>query len=1098
MLGLALGVPAAATAAPTRPTAAPSAHRTAGQPAAGDHASTVTLITGDRVTVNTAGAASVRPAEGRAGIRFLTQRMDDHLWVVPQDALPLIRDRRVDRRLFDVAGLIAAGYDDAHRDDLPLLMTYGSAARRAGAPDGVTVTRDLAAIGGVAATADKQRTGQVWAGLAGNGGARLDAAGGVERVWLDGRRQLTLEHSVPQIGAPAAHQAGYTGQGIRVAVLDTGVDAAHPDLVGRVAEAQNFTEETDPGDVVGHGTHVASIIAGSGAASAGSYRGVAPDATLVSGKVCEESGCPESAILAGMHWAAGDAGADVVNLSLSGTDTPEVDPLEEAVNTLTAQTGALFVISAGNAGRAGRIGSPASADAALAVGAVDRDDELAYFSSQGPRVGDDGLKPEITAPGVDIVAARGQGTLLGDPVGEQYVSLSGTSMSAPHVAGAAALLAEQRGDATAEQLKSILMASALAHPELTGYQQGAGRVDVARAFTQSLVSEPASISFGRALWPHDDDKPITKELTWRNTGVDPLTLDLTVMVTGPGGEPAPAGMFELSAQRVVVPAGGTASASVTADTGVDGPDGHYTGRIVARSGDTVVNSPLAVNKEVESYTLTVRHRDRSGTAPVDYATFLIGLADLNEILVYDPDGTAEMRVPKGRYGLASYLLEPNEEGATLLAQPELLVERDTAVTVDARDAGPVRMTVPDRSAKLAILAVDVTFLVEEGVSASIGVVADRFGGLYTGQLGRPGAAEKFVTTITCQFADRDAASSPYFYGLAERVPGRLPNGLTKHYRSKDLATVTQTFRDGYPDTIAERLVYAVFEPDLGGWAMVLPVVVPGQRVEYYNTRGVRWSTDLAFGTPTTGQWPEIGAMLWSNPIGYRAGQKYQDTWSGAPYGPAFPKSDWPGDGLTRQGDVITLAASMHGDAAGHVGGSMTDSSRTALYRNGKLVEELPEPGWGRFEVPAGRATYRLETSATRSLTDLSTEVATTWTFRSRHARGDDPVVLPASAIRFTPRLDARNTAPAGRSFVIPVAVPRQPGAPAAKIVSLKVEVSYDGGKRWKTAKVRKAGDGWQATVQHPRTDGHVSLRASARDTGGNTVTQRIIQAYRLR
>ncbi len=82
--------------------------------------------------------------------------------------------------------------------------------------------------------------------------------------------------------------------------------------------------------------------------------------------------------------------------------------------------------------------------------------------------------------------------------------------------------------------------------------------------------------------------------------------------------------------------------------------------------------------------------------------------------------------------------------------------------------------------------------------------------------------------------------------------------------------------------------------------------------------------------------------------------------------------------------------------------------------------------------------------------------------------------------------------------MIPVAVQRQPGAPAAKTASLTVEVSYDGGKRWQRAKLRKVGKGWAATVQHPRGAGHVSLRATARDTDGNTVTQRIIQAYRLR
>ncbi|WP_341717510.1 S8 family serine peptidase [Micromonospora sp. FIMYZ51] len=1105
VVGLLLGTPAVAAAAPHRPTTPPSAQLTAAGPAGTDadrpagsnKPTTVTLLTGDRVTVSASGATSVRPAPGRADVTFLTRRERDHLWVVPQDALPLIRDGRVDRRLFDVTGLIAAGYDDARRADLPLIMTYrADAARRTAAPEGLTVTRDLAAVGGVAASADKRQAGQVWAAVAATG-ARVDAAGGVERIWLDGRRELTLEHSVPQIGAPAAHQAGFTGQGVRVAVLDTGVDAAHPDLTGRVAEAQNFTEEEAPGDLVGHGTHVASIIAGSGAASGGRYRGVAPDATLLSGKVCEEYGCTESAILAGMQWAAVDKQADVINLSLGGYDTPQLDPLEEAVNTLTAQTGALFVISAGNSGRAGTVGSPASADAALAVGAVDRDDELADFSSQGPRTGDDGLKPDITAPGVDIVAARGQGTELGEPVGEQYVALSGTSMSAPHVAGSAALLAQQRGDATAAQLKALLMASARPHPELSAYQQGAGRVDLARAVTQSLFSEPASVSFGRTLWPHDDDEPVVRELTWHNSGSAPLTLDLSVQAAGPDGVAAPAEMFSLSTAQVVVPAGGTASATVTADTTIDAPDGHYTGRIVARAGDAVVNTPLAVHKEVESYTVSVRHLDRAGAVTSDHTTFLVGLTDLSDYLAYDPDGTAEVRVPKGRYGLASYVIEADGEVQTLVVQPELEVTRDTAVTADARNAGPVRMTVPDRSAQRAMVAVDAAFMIDAGASI-FGVVGPDADSVRTGQLGRPAAAEHFFVTVNTQFADRDVAHSPYFYALAERIEGRMPNGLNKHYRSRDLATVRQTFQSGPPGTLTERLVFPVFEPDLGGWAVVVLGTAPAQRVEYYNTGTVRYASELWFGTPTEQPWLDPVTLLWSNPTAYRAGRQYQDTWNGAPYGPSFPARQWPGQGLTRQGDLIVLSLPMHGDAQEHAGASIVDAARTALYRDGKLVDETAYPGDGFFEVPARAANYRLETSAKRSFTDLSTEVAAAWTFRSRHVQGDEWLPLPASVIRFTPTLDARHSAPAGRSFVIPVAVQRQPGAPAARTASLTVEVSYDGGRNWQRAKVQKSGDGWQATVQHPRGTGHVSLRASARDTAGNTVTQRIIQAYRLR
>jgi subtilisin family serine protease len=188
-----------------------------------------------------------------------------------------------------------------------------------------------------------------------------------------------------------------------------------------------LVEGEDATDHHGHGTHVASTIAGSGAASQGRYRGVAPDATLLAGKVCDSGGwCQESSVVAGMRWAA-EQGADVVNLSLGYPDTAETDPLEQAVQELTARHGTLFVVAAGNDGQDRSVGSPASAPAALAVGAVDDQNAMANFSSRGPRIGDAGLKPEITAPGVDITAAR---ALEGG-----YVAMSGTSMATPHVAG---------------------------------------------------------------------------------------------------------------------------------------------------------------------------------------------------------------------------------------------------------------------------------------------------------------------------------------------------------------------------------------------------------------------------------------------------------------------------------------------------------------------------------------------------------------------------------------------------------------------------------------------------------------------------------------
>lgn len=106
--------------------------------------------------------------------------------------------------------------------------------------------------------------------------------------------------------------------------------------------------------------------------------------------------------------------------------------------------------------------------------------------------------------------------------------------------------------------------------------------------------------------------------------------------------------------------------------------------------------------------------------------------------------------------------------------------------------------------------------------------------------------------------------------------------------------------------------------------------------------------------------------------------------------------------------------------------------------------------------------------------------------------------LPAMAVRFAPPLAVDNTAPAGRPFTVPVTVERQPGAPAATVAALTVDVSYDGGKTWRKADLHRKGAGWAATLRHPTGPGYVSLRATARDSAGNTVTQRIIQAYRLR
>jgi subtilisin family serine protease len=1059
---------------------------------------TVTLLTGDRVTVSGGDSISIRPGPGRAGMTFVTQRVDDHLTVLPRDAVPLVRAGRVDRRLFDVTELAAVGYDDARRDTLPLLVRYRAGAKRQGglAVAGARVTRDLPAIGGAAVSAPKAKAGAVWTTLTtGTPTNRVDTAGDVDRIWLDGKRQLTLDRSVAQIGAPEAHREGLTGRGVRVAVLDTGVDATHPDLAGRVSASHNFTEDADPDDTVGHGTHVASIIGGSGAADGGRYRGVAPDATLLSGKVCESEFCTESAILAGMQWAAVDQQATVVNLSLGGPDRPEIDPLEEAVDQLTAQTGALFVVAAGNSGSDASVGSPGSADAALTVGAVDRDDALADFSSRGPRPYDGGLKPDITAPGVDIVAARAAKSRIGTPVGERYVSLSGTSMATPHVAGAVALLAQRHPDATAGQLKALAMNSAKAHPEQTAYQQGAGRVDVAAAIDQTITTAPASVSFGRPEWPHHDDTPVDRTVTYHNSGDGPVTLGLTLEVTGPDGKSAPAGMFRLSADQVTVPAGGRTEVALTADTKVAGPDGYYTGRLVARTGTETVATALAVDREVESYDVTLEALDRSGARTDDHRTTVYGLDQYLWEDVHGSDGLATIRLPKGRYGLVSGIFTVGEANElAMVVGPELTVDRATRLTVDARRTGPVRMSVPEKSAVPALVDVTAHF---NGADAGYGsgYWLDGFDGLRTGQLGGNSTPDRFVSTIASQWVHGEAEVSPYHYALNESFGGTMPNGFVRDYRRGDLAALSQRFH-GDPGVAANRVIFpraagAVFASGVG-----LPTTLPGSRVEYVNAAaGLRWSSMLDTGERQDDGWLESRTILWSDEVAYRAGRTYRDEWNAAPFGPALHQ---PGQGVTRYGDSLVVDVPVHSDANGHPGSSLADSARTRLYRDGELVGESPYAGYGAFVVPPEPAEYRVEVVADRDFTDLSTRVTGSWTFRSGHVTGDEPVGQPVLAVRFTPELDGASAAPAGQVFPIPVTVQRQPGTPPATVTALTVDVSYDGGESWQPAELRKQGPGWVAMVRHPAGTGWVSLRANAADSGGSTVNQQVIQAYGLR
>jgi subtilisin family serine protease len=1078
VMGLVLSTTPAAAAFPGSASAAPGTDDSGGQ--------TVTLITGDQVTVRNNTTRSVRPAKGREGTAFQAFSAGGHLYVIPADAGQLVATGRVDRRLFDITTLLEFGYDDAHRATVPLIISHpaGSVPRLADA----TLTRELPSIDAIAVSAAKSDATAVWDALTDGGAARTTtrtAAAGVSRVWLDGRRRSTVDHSVPRIGAPTAWEAGYTGTGVTVAVLDTGVDQTHPDLADREIAERNFSGTPDNVDHFGHGTHVASIVAGTGARSGGTYRGVAHGASILDGKVLDDNGYgSDSGIIAGMEWAA-EQGADVVNLSLGGGDTPDIDPMEEAVNRLSEQYDTLFVIAAGNSGPdAGTVSSPGSAAAALTVGAVDRTDALPVFSGRGPTVGDGAIKPDVTAPGVDIVAALHSAGTINNPVADGYTALSGTSMASPHVAGAAALLAQQHPDWTGERLKAVLSGSATPNPAFTAYEQGAGRIDVAAALDQTIVSDPVNVSMGTQTWPHDDQEPVARSVTYRNFGDIAVTLALSVDAVGPDG--APADVFTLSANEITVPAAGEAQVTVTGDTRGGTADGAYSGTVVASAGGSVTRTPVGIHREAESYDLTLSFLDENGAPTGEYRSVLVGLDNSYSDFPYDPDGTVKLRLPRGRYLLDHLLYTEGGEHWNLLVQPGVVLDRDLTFTVDARTTKPVSVT-PPVSARLELA--DIGYSIESAVgSFSSALLVGDLGVLTTAQLGGAQGGDRLTGKINTQWLSADGA----FYGLAWFPAGKVPSNFTKVVRQRDLATVRAEFGASSKGHSGKRSIYPYPAVGMGFvWSVIDDVGLPGSRTEYHTTEGTVWNSRVE-------QIDATGLIHadWTAPTQtYRAGRTYAARFVKAVYGPGAARSDHPNRAV-RYGDNISVTVPLFTDGHGNTGFSMVDRATTSLYLDGKLVEEVATPANGYFEdLPPGPGTYKLTTEVVRpAVFDLSTAVSAEWTFRSSHVGEGRSPALGVNFVRYLPELDANNSVRANRVQLLPLQLQDQRGA-ALTPARMSVEVSYDEGKTWRSAPVL-----WKsaAVLHHPKGAKSVSLRATATDRAGNTVKQTVIRAYTLR
>jgi len=509
----------------------------------------VVLVTGDVVTVTQypSGRRSfaVQGAEPKEGFAIFTIR--NETYIVPEDA----NLKRLDLGLFDIDYLVREEYYKL--DFTPLLVSLSSqdAVSTLTNDPGIKgfVSRAFRSVPAVAAKAKFADVKSLYTALM----EKPDVA----KVWLDAKVHVALYESLPIIGltnpANLVWSAGITGEYMKIAIIDTGIDPSHPDVGPRIFAAQDFTDDGTIDDLYGHGTHVAAIAAGNAAASTspvdpnGKFKGVAYQASLINAKVVGSNGYGYSSwAIAGIEWAVSQ-GADVINLSLQYGTTDGNDPVAQAVNA-AVDSGVVACVAAGNFGwRYFTVTTPGSASKALTVGATDKWDQLAWFSSRGPVTGGEiRLKPDVVAPGVNVYSAHAtnapSGEAMPNPPGQPQSGppnyppyytwgWSGTSMATPHVTGLSALVLQSHPGWQPWQVKDAIMNTAVPLDGYNVYEEGTGRVVAPAAVFTNVLLDESTYTFGMIT-----DSLATPSHQYRviNYGAAAITVDLSVTLNDAG------------------------------------------------------------------------------------------------------------------------------------------------------------------------------------------------------------------------------------------------------------------------------------------------------------------------------------------------------------------------------------------------------------------------------------------------------------------------------------------------------------------------------------------------------------------------------------
>jgi len=905
----------------------------------------------------------------------------------------------------------------------------------------------------------------------------------VKKIWLDKKIHTSLIDSVPLIGASELWDAGYNGTGVEIAILDTGIDETHPDLDDldddpgttdpKVIREIDFTDDHTTDDLFGHGTHCAGIAAGTGYASGGGNKGVAPGALLWNVKVLNRYGSGlTSWIIDGIEYAAygpdgmantGDE-ADVISMSLGEAPTDGTDPLSLAVDA-AVDAGVVVVIAAGNDYDYFQVSSPGSARNVITVGASDKYDELAYFSSKGPTI-DLRVKPDVLAPGVQI-----NSSVPYEIYSNYYQPMSGTSMATPHVAGTAALMLQKgvpAGWTAPEYIKNALISTAV-DLGYDVYAQGGGRIYVPSAASTEILVDPATVSFGYYF----EDTLRNTTLTLHNlntTSSHNLSLSVSVeeIYTGVLVDCA-----FLNTTTLNLDPNSYASILLTINTTV--PKSVYSGKILATldTGETVhtIFGFSKVNK------LTVTKLDLTGAPAVNHRVDVVGETGL-PVWFYgytDGDGNATFYVPDGTFHVISTGSDDNLDATIYTIAENVSVTEYTVVHLDERD----------------------TLVIDFDMNKPDQIMAEKNSGLFYEEEQRgiwftdlwwyptsaityisptsinAGFAYGYYPEVFCNIEDPGIINTPEWHKLLFTLEG-VTGGTTLIADYDSLARRTTDYKVALASDVAER-VYHVFDPIAwGSFTFRWRMNAPQNRIEWLSPEPVR-------------------------NFGWYSEWEYQSNWN---WGFSEPYRSYPtGEVYIALGEhPFTSGADLYVEPGymeliGSISSDTFGNSFANLTRNvsGHLTVILDDVEAYATDIRDYFYEYVniMGTPKVKVIIDGSCGLNL-----SRNTRTELEFVADYST-------DYRPPNVAMRPLDSELNCTLQPGVTALNvkvlddgtISSVSLEYSFDEGATWNPASLVQVGtDTWVAEF-NTLSNTYVSLRVNATDSNGNKISQSTIKGF---